>query len=73
MNLFDLGKKPYRIYDEKRRRYLPIGPFLLDEQQAEMSNAHYRESLCPHFKVVPDTAKTYTIKRDDGRSFSNGS
>ena len=65
-DLLDVGKTEYRLFDEMRRKFIPIRPARFDEGELARANEYFVKSLCPNLQwksKAEQAGRAYTVKR----------
>jgi hypothetical protein len=66
VNLLEIGKPEYRLFDAMRRRFIRLAPRRMDEREAAESNDYFVKSFCPNLQWIraeEQAARSYTIRR----------
>ncbi len=66
MNLLDIGTEEFRLFDEQRRRFIPIAPRRLTSEEAAAANEYYARLKCPHLqwkKEDEQPVRIYAIRQ----------
>jgi hypothetical protein len=67
MDLTDIGKPEYRLYNAQQMRFVPnLKPVHLSAEELAAANEYFVRSFCPHLVWTTEAdqpVRNYTIKR----------